>query len=186
MSTNVLNTDRCHRKTDVFIQLYLANTTLSRLNYWRITKPDCVQTLLMKTLFAARLTTLGTTRTFVSGNRHFSVLRLERWGCSKDLENSLRAHLARRLGTRGTAVSPLELQVRQELLLRHRWQFHVDGFGVVVQGGRLAQDGERSHDRRDCEDPQEQPVQHHGHEAPVLIFLQKQTNNRLEYGSNKY
>jgi hypothetical protein len=50
----------------------------------------------------------------------------------------------------------------------------VDGGARVVQRRRLEDDAERADDARHREHPQEEPVQHHGHEFPVLdhvVFL---------------
>jgi len=50
----------------------------------------------------------------------------------------------------------------------------VDGGARVVQRRRLEDDAERADDARHREHPQEESVQHHGHELPVLdhvVFL---------------
>lgn len=44
----------------------------------------------------------------------------------------------------------------------------VDGGARVVQRRRLEDDAKRADDARHREHPQEEPVQHHGHELPVL------------------
>lgn len=65
----------------------------------------------------------------------------------------------------------LELLVGEEHLLRDRGELDVDGLGVIVERRRLAENGEGAEERGDGEDPEEETVQHHGHEAPVLVLL---------------
>ncbi len=47
----------------------------------------------------------------------------------------------------------------------------VDGDAVVVERWRLQDDPCSAHAHRQGEDPQEEPVQHHGHVLPVLLDL---------------
>lgn len=55
--------------------------------------------------------------------------------------------------------------------VRDLGQAHVDGRALVVERGRLQDDAGRAHQHGQREDPQEQPVQHHGHVLPVLLHL---------------
>ena len=48
----------------------------------------------------------------------------------------------------------------------------VDGDAVVVEAGRLQDDARGADEHGQREDPQEEPVQHHGHVLPVLFHLQ--------------
>ena len=50
-------------------------------------------------------------------------------------------------------------------------QLDVDGLPVVVEGGGLEDDPGGAHQDGHREDPQEEPVQHHGHVLPVLYDL---------------
>ena len=47
----------------------------------------------------------------------------------------------------------------------------INGYPVIVQARRLEDDPSRSHHHCHREDPEEQPVQHHGHVLPVLLGL---------------
>lgn len=68
---------------------------------------------------------------------------------------------------------------RQKLLLGNRRQHHVDRLGVIVQRGCLAEDGKGTNDGGNGEDPEEQTVEDHGDEAPVLILLFGKTKKIL-------
>lgn len=57
-------------------------------------------------------------------------------------------------------------------LLGNDRELGVDRLRVVVQRRRFAQNHERAEHAGRHEQPEEQPVHHHGNEAPVLIFLQ--------------
>lgn len=72
-----------------------------------------------------------------------------------------------------------QIVLRDELLLGDRRVLHVDRFGVVVEGWGLAKNGERAHDRGDREDPEEQPIQNHRHETPVLILLWNKDESKI-------
>ena len=52
---------------------------------------------------------------------------------------------------------------------------HVDGQAVVVERRRLEDYARGPHHHRQGEDPEEQTVQHHGHELPVLFHLYTRT-----------
>ena len=47
----------------------------------------------------------------------------------------------------------------------------VDGVDRVVDVGRPRQDEYAPEAAKDDEEPEEEPVQHHGHDAPVLVLL---------------
>lgn len=66
----------------------------------------------------------------------------------------------------------VEVRVGQELILVDPGQLHVYGLSVVVERGRLREDGERADDRSDGEDPKKESVQDHRDKTPVLILLQ--------------
>lgn len=54
---------------------------------------------------------------------------------------------------------------------RDAGQLEVDGRPLVVERGRLEYDGARAHYAGQREDPQEEPVEHHGHVLPVFDHL---------------
>lgn len=68
---------------------------------------------------------------------------------------------------------------REKLFPSNERQVAVDRFRVVVERGSLAKDQNCAHNGSDGEYPQEQPIQHHGHETPVLIFLRR--TKQIEY-----
>ena len=61
-------------------------------------------------------------------------------------------------------------------------ELDVEGLAIVVEGGRLQDDSGRTHQHRHGEDPQKQPVQHHGHVLPVLYDLKGMKNYLLNLG----
>lgn len=75
---------------------------------------------------------------------------------------------------------------REKLFSSNKRQVPVDWLRVVVQRRSFAQDQNCTHNGRDREYPQEQSVQHHGHETPVLIFLYENRNVKTESISEQY
>lgn len=65
----------------------------------------------------------------------------------------------------------------QNFKLLQTWHSDIQGFSKVEQSGGGDDDGEGGHVQH-REDHQEQPVQHHRHEGPVVGDL---TLNRAEY-----
>ena len=63
------------------------------------------------------------------------------------------------------------LVVGPALLLRDLGELDVDRLELFVDVGRVRQDHETAEEGADPEDPQEEPVKHHSHDAPVLILL---------------
>ncbi len=49
--------------------------------------------------------------------------------------------------------------------------FEIDGTRVVVEGWRREQDGYGSAEGGGREDPQEEAIQYHGDETPIVILL---------------
>ena len=62
--------------------------------------------------------------------------------------------------------------VVQHHLLSNLGVDDVDGVDRVVDVGRPRQDEYAPEAAEDDEEPEEEPVQHHGHDAPVLVLLQ--------------
>lgn len=72
----------------------------------------------------------------------------------------------------------VELVFRQGHLPRDRRKLQIDGFGVVVERRSFAKDGEGADQRGNGEDPEEESVQHHGDESPVLVLLRKRAKGQ--------
>lgn len=62
----------------------------------------------------------------------------------------------------------------------------VDGQLVVEQGGRLQDDAGGAHDTGYGEEPEEEPVQDHGHVAPVFVNLRTEGQRSLLYSRPRF
>ena len=56
----------------------------------------------------------------------------------------------------------------------------VDGFAVVVERGRLQNDGCRANEDSQSKYPEEETIQHHRHVLPILANLQPSTQHRTK------
>ena len=74
------------------------------------------------------------------------------------------------LKERKRAHVPLEIRNAVELL-GDEWVFDGHIARVVVKCRSGEQNDERAHDRGDGVHPEEEPIQHHGDKAPILILL---------------
>ena len=61
----------------------------------------------------------------------------------------------------------------------------VDGDAVVVERGRLEDDPRGADEHSQREDPEEQPVQHHGHVLPVFLHLPNKSAISTCYGGSR-
>ena len=67
--------------------------------------------------------------------------------------------------------SEQSLVVHPALLLGDLGELVVDRLELLVDVRRVWQDHEAAEEGADAEDPQEEPIKHHRHDAPVLILL---------------